>query len=228
MQRHHDGFVFDDIVLDRSGRRLLDHFRAHLPGRGVTALVGPSGAGKTTLLRLCNRLDVPTAGRVLYRGRDLAQWDPLALRRRVGMVFQRSTPFPGTVRDNLRTAVPHADDARLVQALTWAALDGSWLERDATALSGGQAQRVCIARTLITRPEVLLLDEPTSALDRAATAAFERTVGLLASDGVAVLWVSHDPDQVRRVADRVVEMEAGRCTGHDALDHPMPARRVGP
>jgi putative ABC transport system ATP-binding protein len=87
------------------------------------------------------------SGRVCFRGQDMAGLDPLPLRRQVGMVFQRPTPFPGTVRDNLLTAAPDAGPAELEEALTRAALEGSWLDRDATTLSGGEAQRVCVART---------------------------------------------------------------------------------
>lgn len=213
MSQANDGFTFDEVVVQRDRVRALDGFSAHVPGRGVTALFGPSGSGKSTLLRLCNRLEVPTAGRVCFDGQDVAELDPLRLRRQVGMVFQRPTPFPGTVRDNLLVAQPDASQDGLERALAGAALDRSWLDRDATALSGGEAQRVCVARTLVTRPRVLLLDEPTSALDEAAAALFERTVGNLARDGIAVLWVSHDQSQVRRVADRVLRIEHGRCAG---------------
>ena len=215
MSQAGDGFTFDEVVVQRDQVRALDGFSAHVPGRGVTALFGPSGSGKSTLLRLCNRLEVPTSGRVCFGGQDVAELDPLRLRRQVGMVFQRPTPFPGTVRDNLLIAQPDASRDALERALGGAALDGSWLDRDATALSGGEAQRVCVARTLVTRPQVLLLDEPTSALDEAAATLFERTVLNLARDGIAVLWVSHDHSQVQRVADRVLRIERGRFAGED-------------
>jgi putative ABC transport system ATP-binding protein len=220
VERQGDGFTFDQVVVQRGSIRALDHLSARLPGQGVTALFGPSGAGKSTVLRLCNRLEVPTSGRVLYRGQDVAGLDVLRLRRQVGMVFQRPTPFPGTIRDNLLTASPDADHAELEQALARAALDPGWLERDATALSGGEAQRVCVARTLVTKPDVLLLDEPTSALDEAAAMVLEQATRELTRDGIAVLWVTHDLAQVRRVADRMLRIEHGRQVGAD------PARRL--
>lgn len=209
------GFTFLDVVVERSGRRALDGFSARLPVTGITAVLGPSGSGKSTLLRLCNRLEVPTKGRVLLDGDDIATLDPLRLRRRVGMVLQRPTPFPGTVRDNLLAAAPDADAEELRTALARAALDDSWLDRDATELSGGEAQRVCMARTLVTEPTVLLLDEPTSSLDEAAANVLERAVCDLTSTGTAVVWVSHDIAQVSRVADRVVRVEHGRHVGAD-------------
>jgi putative ABC transport system ATP-binding protein len=205
------GFDFDEVVVERGGIRALDGFTAGIPGGGVTALSGPSGSGKTTLLRLCNRLEVPASGRVLFGGRDVAGLDPLRLRRTVGMVFQKPTPFPGTVRENLLVAEPDADLEAMGAALERAALDASWLDRDAGQLSGGEAQRVCVARTLITRPEALLLDEPTSALDAEAAAVLERAVRELAGQGITVLWVTHNPEQITRIADRVLRIERGRA-----------------
>ena len=206
-------FAFEDVVVEREGVRALNRLTATLPEGGVTAVFGPSGAGKTTMLRLCNRLEVPTTGRVLFRGVDVAERDPLRLRRQVGMCFQRPTPFPGTVADNLRVADPHATEPQMQDVLARVALTGSWLDRDATALSGGEAQRMCLARTLIAQPEVLLLDEPTSSEDAAAAKVIERAVRELADAGMSALWVSHDASQVRRIADRVLRIEHGRSLG---------------
>ncbi len=214
-----DGLVFDfvDVVVQRGGVRALDGFTAGVPGQGVTAIFGPSGSGKSTLLRLCNRLEVPTSGRACFRGEDIAGMDPLWLRRRVGMCFQRPTPFAGTVADNLRVADPGASDARMAETLARVALAGSWLDRDATALSGGEAQRMCLARTLMAQPRVLLLDEPTSAVDAEAAAVIERAVRDLAADGIPALWVTHDAAQVERAADRVLRIERGRSLGLDPV-----------
>ena len=207
------GFAFDDVVVVRGERRAVDGFTAEISSGGITVVFGPSGSGKSTLLRLCNRLEVPSSGRVLLDGDDLARLDPLALRRRVGMVFQRPTPFPGTVRDNLLTASPAASEHQLETALMRAALDATWLDRDAKALSGGEAQRVCVARTLVTDPDVLLLDEPTSALDEQATFVLEKAVCELTRLDISAIWVTHDAAQLRRVADRVVQIERGRYAG---------------
>ncbi len=206
-------FEFLDVVVERQGVRALDGLSAAIPSRGVTALFGPSGSGKSTLLRLCNRLEVPTSGQVLFRGEDIGGLDPLWLRRRVGMCFQRPTPFAGTVADNLRVADPDAPDARLRETMARVALTGSWLDRDASALSGGEAQRMCLARTLVAQPQVLLLDEPTSAVDAAAAEVIEHAVRELAADGIPALWVTHDPAQVERAADRVLHIERGRSLG---------------
>lgn len=210
-------FGFADVVVERDRVRALDGFTAAVSGQGVTAVFGPSGSGKSTVLRLCNRLEVPTSGRVLFCGKDIADIDPLWLRRRVGMCFQRPTPFPGTVADNLRVAEPTASQAQMRETLARVALigsrSGSWLDRDATALSGGEAQRMCLARTLMAQPRVLLLDEPTSAVDAEAAEVIERAVRELADDGIPALWVTHDPAQAERTADRILRIEHGRCTG---------------
>lgn len=195
----------------------------------MTAVVGPSGAGKSTLLRLCNRLEVPTRGRVLFRGEDVAQLDPLGLRRRVGLVAQRPTPFPGTVAENLRVAEPHADDAAMAAVLERVELDDSFLPRPAGDLSGGEAQRVCLARTLLTGPEVLLMDEPTSSLDPHTRYALEALARAEALGGVPVIWVSHDLEQVQRIADHVVVLvkgvivHTGRARDFDAASVPREA-----
>jgi putative ABC transport system ATP-binding protein len=202
--------VFERVVVERDGHRALDELSTSVPEDGVTVVAGPSGSGKSTLLRLCNRLEIPTAGRVLFHGDDVADLDPLPLRHRVGMVFQRPTLFGGTVRDNLLVAHPGADDDELAVALDRAALSRQFLERRADELSGGEAQRACLARTLVTGPEVLLMDEPTSSLDSAARLALEELACEQARAGVAVLWVTHDEQQVERIADRVVRIADGR------------------
>ena len=209
-------FAYEAVRVESDGRRILGVVDALIPGRGVTVLVGPSGSGKSTMLRLCNRLEVPSAGRVLFRGDDVASLDPLSLRRRVGMVFQMPTPFAGTVRDNLLVAAPDADEHRQLGALARADLDPSFLDRDAGALSGGEAQRACLARTMVTEPEVLLMDEPTASLDVDHRLALERQACALARDGVPVLWVTHDLDQVNRVGDSVLHIDDGLVTSRGA------------
>jgi putative ABC transport system ATP-binding protein len=196
--------TFDHVWVGSDDAWRLRDVVAEVPDAGITALVGPSGSGKSTMLRLCNRLEVPVRGRVLLRGDDIAASDPLPLRRRVGMVFQRPTPFPGTVRDNLRVAAPAITDDEARAILEVSELPASFLERIATELSGGEAQRVCLARTLLTDPEILLMDEATSSLDPASRHALERLARRLSDRAVRVLWVTHDFAQVRRVADHVL------------------------
>ena len=215
-----DLFEFDDVVVRFGDDVVLDHVTASVgDGGAITCLLGASGAGKSTLLRLCNRLEVATSGEVRFRGRPLAETDPLALRRTVGMVFQRPTLFAGTVRDNLLVAEPDADEQTMAEALGRARLPPTFLDRDGDSLSGGEAQRACLARTLITGPEVLLMDEPTSALDPTATKALEELGRSLADDGMPILWVTHDLDQSDRIADRRIVLVGGRLADEHQVDH---------
>ena len=209
-QRQTVAFELERVIVLRSGRLLLDEVTARIPAPGITVVTGPSGAGKTTLLRLLNRLEVPDGGRVCYHGQPPDELDPLTLRRRVGMVFQRPTPFPGSVADNLAVARPDADAGELGTALKRVALDPGLLGQEARTLSGGELQRMCLARTLVTGPETLLLDEPTSALDAQPKQVFETTARDLAAQGITIIWVTHDSAQADRIADRIYQL----CDGH--------------
>jgi phosphate transport system ATP-binding protein len=203
------------------------------PDRQVTAVIGPSGCGKSTLLRCFNRMHetIATArvrGRVMLAGRGGTPQDvyargvdPIAVRRQVGMVFQRPTPFPTlSVRDNvaagLRVAPGGMPSAREVDSIVEDALRRAalWdevkdrLRESATALSGGQQQRLCIARAIATRPPVLLLDEPTASLDPISTQKVEELVYELRRE-MTVVIVTHNMQQAARVSDRTAFMLAG-------------------
>jgi putative ABC transport system ATP-binding protein len=203
-------FSFEDVRLVFQDTTVLDGITTTIDDEGVTVLAGPSGSGKSTLLRLCNRLDAPTSGTVRFRGDDVAELDPLRLRRRVGMVFQRPTLFPGTVRDNLLVAEPELSDRAARAALELVGLLPAFLDRTGDDLSGGEAQRACIARTLVTRPDALLMDEVTSALDPTHRIGIERLASRLADEGTPVVWVTHDLNQAARVASRTIVLDHGR------------------
>jgi putative ABC transport system ATP-binding protein len=204
-------FELRDVSLVRGDSRVLDSVGAGIP-EGATAIVGPSGAGKSTLLRLLNRLADPDGGTIAYRGRPLAGYEPLALRRQVSLVPQLPALLEGTVESNLSYAAGLAgrelDGAR---CLGLAGLDPEFAERDVAKLSVGEQQRAMLARALAQEPAVLLLDEPTSALDHAARDAIEATLAELRRElEISIVLVSHDPEQARRLGDWVVRMEDGR------------------
>jgi len=203
--------IFDRVSFALPDGTELLHSVAFSVGSGaVTVLAGPSGAGKSTLLRLGNRLEVPSGGVVRLQGVDIATVDPLQLRRRVGMVFQRPTPFAGTISENLAAASPATSIELRQDMLQRVGLDPQMIDRIADDLSGGEAQRMCIARTLLTEPEVILMDEPTSSLDPENRRGIEHLVRELAEGGASILWVSHDLAQVERIADEVVVLLDGR------------------
>ena len=203
-----DLFTFRGVWVAFGEREILQGVDLALPGAGISVVLGPSGSGKSTLTRITNRLLDPTRGTVELRGTDVRSLDVLALRRAVGMVFQRPTLFEGTVGDNL-AATGVADGVRHEAVLASVGLDAALLDQAADTLSGGEAQRACLARTLLMRPEVLVADEPTSSLDAAATSTLERLALDLADSGVPVLWVTHDLAQADRIADHRVTLGAG-------------------
>lgn len=210
------GFSLRGVARVRDGHRTLDGIDLDLDPTGITALVGRSGAGKSSLLRLLNRLDAPDEGTVSLGGTDLADMDACALRRRVAHVAQRPIPFDGTVADNLRVADPGLTDEQ-IHALLRPVGIADKVAQEASTLSGGEAQRMCIARALVSGPEIILADEPTSALDTDARDDIESLAQSIASAGVAWVWVSHDVDQTRRLADTAIVMEQGQVLAHGAL-----------
>ena len=210
------------------GVRYGDHVAVHkvtadIRRNEITAIIGPSGCGKSTLIRCFNRMNdlIPSAsviGKVLYHGEDLygAGVDPVEVRRRIGMVFQKPNPFPKSVYDNIAfglrvNGLTNDLDERVEDALKGAAL---WdevknkLRTNALALSGGQQQRLCIARALAVEPDVILMDEPASALDPVATYKIEELVHDL-KDRYTIVIVTHNMQQASRVSDFTAFMLAG-------------------
>jgi len=191
-------------------------------GHALT-LVGPSGSGKSSVLRCLNRLVEPTSGTVRFDGRDIRSFDPRELRSRAALVMQTPVMFEGTVRDNLciRPAGVSGDfsDNRLVATLDEVGLDSKLLDREATMLSGGEKQRVTIARALLRDPQALLLDEPTSALDPPNALLVVETISRLrAARSLSVVAVTHQPDLVRRLGGSLLYLMKGRVEAFHSLD----------
>jgi ABC-type methionine transport system ATPase subunit len=180
----------------------------------VLAVIGPSGAGKSSFLRLLNRLDEPTGGTVLLNGEDYRGAAPRALRRRVGMVMQMAYLFPGTVAANIAFGPRQHGESiaseQIAALLGRVGLSG-YEDRDVNTLSGGEAQRVSVARTLANAPEALLLDEPTSSLDDASARGIEELVlGIIEERQLTCVIVTHNRSQAARMAARTIVLEAGR------------------
>jgi phosphate transport system ATP-binding protein len=210
-----------------------------LPAQRVTGLIGPSGCGKSTFLRTLNRMfetvpgAVVTSGDVLLDGVSIFDFAPTLLRRRVGMVFQKPSPFPKTIFENVAYGLranglsARAElEARVVRSLERAALWNEVKDKlnvSALSLSGGQQQRLCIARALAVEPEVLLLDEPCSALDPIATAKIEDLIFSLRRD-CTVIMVTHNMLQAARIADYVGFFLEGQLIefggGRQIFQHP--------
>ncbi len=205
--------------------KALKNVTVPIHDRKVTAFIGPSGCGKSTLLRVLNRIyelypNQHAEGEVLLDGEDIlhSRQDLNLLRARVGMVFQKPTPFPMTIYENIAFGIrlyekmPRSEmEGRVEDALQRAAL---WsevkdkLKESGLSLSGGQQQRLCIARTVATKPEVILLDEPCSALDPISTAKIEELMDELVKDYTIVI-VTHNMQQASRTSDYTAFMYLG-------------------
>jgi phosphate transport system ATP-binding protein len=226
--------IVRDLTVFYGDKKAMGPVSLDIVGQHVTALIGPSGCGKSTFLRSLNRMNelIPgcrVEGSVRLDGDPIygPGIDPVAVRRRIGMVFQRSNPFPKSIQENVAYGlriggVKDAGEiaARVELALTQAAL---WeevrdrLNESALGLSGGQQQRLCIARALAVEPEVLLMDEPASALDPIATAHIEELINEL-SESYTVVIVTHNMQQAARVADYTAFFYLGELVEFDRTD----------
>ena len=208
-------------------------FSARVPSHSTTVLVGSSGCGKTTLLRMVNRMVEPSSGRVLIDGEDIAQRDPVALRRSIGYVMQSAGLLPHrTVVDNIAT-VPRllgqskrAAHARAHELMDLVGLDAKLTRRYPAQLSGGQQQRVGVARALAADPNILLMDEPFGAVDPIVRAELQTELVRLQSDlGKTILFVTHDVDEALMLGDQIILLREGgqiaqRGTGPELLADP--------
>ncbi len=214
-----------DLSFYYGATKALKNVTLPLYDRQVTAFIGPSGCGKSTLLRVLNRIyelypNQRAEGEVVLDGENIlsSKLDTNLLRSRVGMVFQKPTPFPMTIYDNVAFGIrlyermPRSElDGRIESALQRAALWGEVkdkLKESGLSLSGGQQQRLCIARTVATRPEVILLDEPCSALDPISTAKIEELMDELSAEYTIVI-VTHNMQQASRTSDHTAFMYLG-------------------
>ena len=216
-----------DFSFAYGNHQVLHEINLQVPPRAVTALIGPSGCGKTTLLRCLNRMnDLVDNARILrgsiwIEGRDInaSSVDVVELRRRIGMVFQKSNPFPKSIYDNIayglriagvkkRSQINEAVEKSMRAAELWDDVKDR-LESSAYGLSGGQQQRLCIARALAVEPEMILMDEPCSALDPIATAKVEELIRVLRNEYTIVI-VTHIMQQAGRCSDNTAFIYLGR------------------
>ena len=234
-------FQLQDLTVSYAGKPAVKDVSMEIANNEITALIGPSGCGKSTLIRCLNRMNdlIPTArvdGTLLYHGRDLyaSEVDPVEVRKRIGMVFQKPNPFPKSIKDNIAFGpkVLGLDniEERVEDALKGAAL---WdevkdrLDENAYGMSGGQQQRLCIARCIAVDPDVILMDEPCSALDPISTGKIEDLM-LELKEQFSIVIVTHNMQQAARVSDRtaflIVELSAsekerwGQLVEYDVTD----------
>ena len=210
--------TIEDVNLHYGSFHALKDIQLNIPEKEITAFIGPSGCGKSTLLKSLNRMNdlvegCKITGKIALDGQDIyaKSTDVNDLRKRVGMVFQKPNPFPMSIYDNIaygprthgiraRSKLDEIVERSLKQAAIWDEVKDR-LNKNALGMSGGQQQRLCIARALATTPDVLLMDEPTSALDPISTAKIEDLVLELKKD-YTIVMVTHNMQQATRVSDK--------------------------
>jgi tungstate transport system ATP-binding protein len=199
------------LTYEANGRRLIDQIGLRIEDRGITVVMGPNGAGKSLLLRLMHGLIEPSSGKILWNGRPMGP----EIARRQAMVFQKPVLLRRSAAANIRYALGirgverSSRQIRVEQALRLAGLEDR-ASTPARVLSGGEQQRLCVARALSLEPDVLFLDEPTASLDPASTLGIERLLVDASSRGIKVIFVTHDVGQARRLANEVVFLLHGR------------------
>jgi phosphate transport system ATP-binding protein len=237
-------FEASDVEVTYGGKPAVTEVNIGLAEHEITALIGPSGCGKSTFLRCLNRMNdlIPSAGvtgSIVYHGQDLyaKDIDPVSVRKRIGMVFQKPNPFPKSIYDNIafgpRVMGMKGNMDEIVQsALERAALWGEVKDRlktNAFGMSGGQQQRLCIARALATSPDVLLMDEPCSALDPISTGKIEELMMEIKKD-YSIVIVTHNMQQAARVSDWTafftVDLSAGEANRVGRLVEYNPTEKI--
>ncbi|MBK3496230.1 phosphate ABC transporter ATP-binding protein [Viridibacillus sp. YIM B01967] len=184
--------------------KIIQNITGSFPKGKITTLVGPSGAGKTTLLKMCNGLISPTAGEIFIHNELISTYNPVDLRRNVGMALQSAPMIKGTVYENLELPLKLQNkklaETGAISYLGDVGLDRSFLNKNAVDLSGGQRQKVSIARTLVNQSEILLLDEITSALDRASVKEIEELIVKINNKyNVTMIWITHNLEQALKI-----------------------------
>jgi len=222
-----------DVSFFYGSFRAVKDISIRVPARRITALIGPSGCGKSTLLRTMNRMNdlIPNTridGRMLYHSQDLyaRDVDPVEVRRRIGMVFQKPNPFPKSIYDNvafgpringLRGNLDDIVESSLRRAVLWDEVKDK-LKQSGLALSGGQQQRLCIARAIATEPDVILMDEPCSALDPRSTLQIEELMAEL-KENYTIVIVTHNMQQAARASDQTVFMTMAEDRAGYVVEH---------
>lgn len=212
---------FQNTSFINDNKTILKNITISINQGDYISVVGPSGSGKSTFLKLCCHLISPTEGKILYKNRSIMEHNPMELRKNIAYCFQTPYLFGETVMDNI--SFPYhirnikMDFKRVEELLVLFNLDKEYLKKDVKNLSGGEKQRIALIRTLLFKPEILLLDEVTSALDVDNTLIVENVMKTLNENGTTILWVTHNPEQSKRNAHKLLTIEAGEIKSLEVL-----------
>jgi len=216
-----DLLQFKKVFYVRENKDIIKNFSLSVESGDFISIVGASGSGKSTFLKLCCHLISPTDGEIMYNGRNMLEYNPMLLRKEISYCFQIPHLFGDTVEDNLN--FPYfirsmkMDFERVNELLLRFNLDKRILKEEVKNLSGGEKQRIALIRTLLFKPEMILLDEVTSALDVDNTQIVESVINSLNKEGTTVLWITHSPEQSRRYANKLLTVDCGEIKSLEAI-----------
>ncbi len=212
---------FQNVSFVNDGKNILRDVSFVIEAGDFISIVGSSGSGKSTLLRLCSHLISPTTGNIFYKDVNMNEYSPTELRKSISYCSQLPYLFGNSVADNLEFPFSIRNlpfnESRVKELFCLFNMPLVLVNADVQNLSGGEKQRISLVRTLLFLPEVLLLDEVTSALDEENTHMVEGAISSLNKDGITVLWITHDPEQSQKYANKILTLEAGEIKSLEVL-----------
>lgn len=204
---------FQNVSFDNDNKTILNNISVNIEEGDFISIVGPSGSGKSTFLKLCSHLISPTNGNITYKDKSISEYNPMELRKSIAYCFQTPYLFGDTVMQNIDFPFSirnvKFDQRKVSELFSVFHMATDYLSKDVRNLSGGEKQRIALIRSLLFKPEILLLDEITSALDVDNTLIVEKVIASFNKEGIAVLWITHSPEQSRKYANKLLTIEAG-------------------
>lgn len=212
---------FKNVFFNNDGKTILKNISVNIEPGDFISIVGSSGSGKSTFFKLCSHLISPTNGNILYKGKNITEYNPTELRKSIALCFQTPYLFGDKVMDNINFPFSLRNSTlnkkRVDELLFMFGMDTDFLNKDINNLSGGEKQRIALIRSLLFKPEILLLDEITSALDADNAIIVQNIISLLNKQGVTVLWITHNPGQIKNSASKLLTIESGEIKSLELL-----------
>ncbi|MBC2580604.1 ATP-binding cassette domain-containing protein [Clostridium sp. DJ247] len=212
---------FEKVSYINENKTILKDISININYGDFISVVGPSGSGKSTFLKLCSQLISPTEGNIIFKNKSYMEYNPIEWRRSIAYCFQTPYLFGDTVMDNLNFPYSirntKADLKRIQELLLIFRVNEDCLNKKVRNLSGGEKQRIALIRTLLFKPEILLLDEVTSALDVENTQVVENVIQSLNKEGITILWITHNPEQSKKYANKILSIENGKIKSLEVL-----------
>ncbi|MDD3173285.1 MAG: ATP-binding cassette domain-containing protein [Herbinix sp.] len=212
---------FQNVSFANDDKTILKNLSVSIDQGDFISIVGPSGSGKSTFLKLCSHLISPTNGKINFKGNNFIDYSPTELRKSIAYCFQTPYLFGDTVMENINFPFSirnvKLDQKRVSELFFLFHMTIDYLNKDTKNLSGGEKQRIALIRSLLFKPEILLLDEITSALDVDNTKIVENVITSLNKEGITVLWITHNLEQSRKYANKLLAIEAGEIKSLEVL-----------